>query len=149
MTNRDTLKWAQENLGTEEIAYPTHPVVVACMVMDRYANLEQACSREPGAQYGRALQDDFIPGSGCAVWAGLDVLRHAQSGNLSDALALAESYWENVARNFPQRPQENTLGRSQGAQLQAALQARLQVWGTENDKGSRYRRTPVPQGPSA
>lgn len=138
MTHMQTLQWEEEHVGAA-LVYPTHPVAMACMVMDRFANLEDATSKSETAMYCHALVDDFLPGSGCAVMAGLDVLKLAKAGNLQGAHALAERYWQNVETNFPARQELNAAGRSQGEKLKARLESRLQVWETDKDTPSLYR----------
>ena len=138
MPNIQTLSWEDTHVG-EALANPTHPVAMACMVMDRYESLAHAQAKSKGAGCGNALADDFLPGSGCAVQAGLDVLKLAQAGNLQGAYALAERYWRNVETNFPTREAANAAGRAQGEKLKALLESHLQVWGTERDAPSSYR----------
>ena len=47
MPTMDSYRWENEVLG-EHTQYPGHPLILACMVMDRYPNLEAALEGRPG-----------------------------------------------------------------------------------------------------
>lgn len=138
MSNQHTYLWEQEHLGAPA-AYPTHPLVMACMVVDRYPSLAAACQVDPKSQFTNASRDDFLPGSGDAVHCGLDILRLLQQGQAELAWQHAERYWDVVEQNFPNRPEENPLGREQGERIRERLLKRMAVWETPQDPGSPYR----------
>lgn len=143
MPTMDSYRWEQEVLG-EHAEYPGHPVVLACMVMDRYPSLEVAVRREPGRDFGNALGDNFIPGAGCAVHAALDTLRLAQTAGLEAAYAHAERYWDGWARQQPNNAPRAAHGREQAERLKGSFEERLSTWGTPADPGSPYRVQALP-----
>ena len=83
--------WMQRHLG-ELVVYPGHPLVLACMVMDRYPSLAVASHHDADHPTYAALSDSFIPGSGCAVYAALDFLHYAQTIGLAQAYTHGERY---------------------------------------------------------
>lgn len=138
MSNMDTYRWEKQELG-EPGEYPGHPVVLACMVMDRYQDLATACICEPGHDYYNALRDSFIPGTGCAVRAALDTLRFAQESGLDTAYAHAERYWLGWEQQHPSNVPRATHGREQAAHIKGRFEKHLVLWGTPADPGSPYR----------
>ena len=144
MSNMDTRTWEQELLN-EAVEYPGHPVVLACMVMDRYPDLETAMRREPGREFANALRDSFIPGAGCAVHAALDTLRYALTIGLDAAYAHADRYWASWERQDSANAARAASGRKQGERLKNRFECLLNTWGTENDPGSPFRTRPFSQ----
>ena len=140
MPSSSTYQWAEETLG-EHVQYPGHPVVIACMVMDRYASLAEAMDKPDGQTYGNALADSFLPGSGCAVYAGLELLSAAAKTTLEDGLALATRYWEGYAEqgNSQEHAEKVARGLKQAEHLLPRLRSRFAQWGTDEDLGSVYR----------
>jgi hypothetical protein len=138
MPTADSCRWEQEVLG-EPVQYPGHPVVLACMVMDRYPNLESATRLEPGRQFGNALSDNFIPGAGCAVRAALDTLRYAQTGDLGAAYAHATRYWNGWEAQDPANASGARKGREQHERIKARFEKQLETWGGRADPLSPYR----------
>lgn len=143
MPTMDSYRWERETLG-ECAEYPGHPVILACMVMDRYQNLGVAVRREPGQDFGNALSDSFIPGAGCAVHAALDTLCHAQERGLEAAYAAAERYWQGWERQHPNNVTRAAHGREQCERIKARFEGRLKTWGTPEDPGSPYRVKTLP-----
>lgn len=137
MPTMDSYRWEQEVLG-EHAEYPGHPVILACMVMDRYPDLDAAVRREPGQEFGNALSDNFIPGSGCAVHAALDTLRYAKEIGLEAAYAHAERYWQGWELQHPSNVTRAAHGREQCERIKARFEGRLNAWGTSEDPGSPY-----------
>lgn len=138
MSNRKTYNWEQNLLG-EAIEYPGHPVVLACLVMARYPNLETAMRREPGREFLNALRDIFIPGAGCAVHAALDTLRYARETGLDSAYAHADRYWDGWERQHPTNASRAVSGRKQAERLKDRFESLLKTGGTEKDPGSPFR----------
>lgn len=128
----DRYCWEEEVLG-ERVTYPGHPVVLACMVMHRYPDLETALRREPGKNFSSALADDFIPGSGCAVHAALDTLLSAQTSGLGAAYAHAERYWDGWERQHANNVKDAARGREQAARVKARFEAQVKVWGSQEE----------------
>lgn len=138
MPTMDSYRWEQEVLG-EHAEYPGHPIILACMLMDRYPDLNTAVRREPGREFGNALSDNFIPGAGCAVHAALDTLRHAQEHGLEAAYAHAERYWLGWERQHPDNVPRAAHGREQCERIKTRFEDRQKTWGTSKDPGSLYR----------
>ncbi len=143
MSTMDSYRWGQEVLG-DSVEYPGHPVILACMVMDRYPNLASACAREPGQEFYNALRDGFIPGAGCAVHAALDTLRHAHDRGLEAAYAHAERYWLGWEQQHPNNVPRAAHGREQCERIKAHFESRLKTWDTSEDTGSPYRVQTLP-----
>lgn len=138
MATMDSYNWEKEHLG-EHGVYPNHPIIGACMVMDRYPNLVAALERRPGSEFGHALSDSFIPGAGCAVHAALDTLRFAQTQGLDAAYAHAARYWDGWEEQHEKNKASAEKGRLQADRIKPYFEARLKVWGTAEDPGSKYR----------
>lgn len=138
MPTSDSFHWEKAVLG-ESCEYPGHPLVLSCMVMDRYADLATACSRESGCEFYNALTDSFIPGAGCAVHAALDMLRAAQTHGLPEAYALADRYWQGWEQQNADNGPSAERGRAQALRLQSRFEEKLKTWGTPSDPGSPYR----------
>lgn len=133
-----TDKWEQDELG-ESGEYPGHPVILACMVMDRYPNLESARTVDPGESSNRALRDNFIPGSGCAVNAALNTLERATTEGLESAYKGSEDYWTGWELQSPKNAERAAHGRAQAEKMKAGFESRLKTWGSDKDPGSAYR----------
>lgn len=139
MPTMNSYQWEQERLG-EHAVYPGHPVILACMVMDRYPSLLAARGTDQlSPTFGNALSDSFIPGAGCAVHAALDVLRYAQVVSVEAAYELAESYWHGWERQHPNNVPGAAKGREQCVRIKARFESMLKTWGTPEDPGSPYR----------
>lgn len=138
MATPDSLHWEKEHLG-EHGVYPGHPIIGACMVMDRYPNLGTARERRPNSDSGNALSDSFIPGAGCAVHAALDTLHFAQTQGLEPAYAHAARYWDGWERQNEKNKASAEQGRRQAERIKPYFEARLKVWGGPDDAGSPYR----------
>lgn len=143
MPTTDGYRWEREALG-EHAEYPGHPVILACMVMDRYPDLAAACTREPGQDFYNALRDSFIPGAGCAVHAALDTLRHAQAHGLVAAYTHAERYWQGWEQQHANNVPRAAHGRVQAERLKGRFEEHLTTWGTPSDPGSPYRAQSLP-----
>ena len=124
------MSWEAAHLS-ECVVYPGHPVVLACMVMDRYASLQEALA--PKDQHGTpaALADQLIPGAGCAVYAALDFLSDVKAGRKNRAFQEAERYWRNWESNSGSsyRAQQGAAGRAQAEKLRPYFEDRIKVWG--------------------
>lgn len=138
MPTIDSYRWAQEALG-ENGEYPGHPIVLACMVMDRYPDILAAMRREPGRDFGNALRDSFIPGAGCAVHAALESLRQGREHGPAAAYAHAERYWQGWEEQRTDNASSAARGREQCERIKARFEAQLKTWGTSDDPGSPYR----------
>lgn len=138
MTTMDSYAWHKEHLG-ESGVYPGHPIIGACLVMDRYPDLASALARRPGSDFGNALSDGFIPGAGCAVHAALDTLRFAQTQGLDAAYAHAARYWDGWEAQNEKNKASAEKGRLQAERIKPYFEARLKVWGGPEDAGSPYR----------
>lgn len=138
MPTIDSYRWENEVLG-EHAEYPGHPLILACMVMDRYPNIETALCREQGREFGNALSDNFIPGAGCAVHAALDTLRHAMDVGLEAAYAHADRYWLGWEQQNPKNVPGAAHGRDQAERIKGKFEAQLRSWGSPKDAGSPYR----------
>lgn len=138
MSNSNTYEWEKNVLG-EHGEYPGHPVVLACMIMDRYQDLCTASTREPGQDDNNALRDSFIPGTGCAVYAALHTLCLAKDQGLEAGYAHAERYWAGWEQQNPNNVAGAAHGREQAKRIKVRFEERLRVWGTSHDPGSPYR----------
>lgn len=143
MPTMDSYRWEQDVLG-EHGEYPGHPVILACMVMDRYPDLDAAVRREAGREFGNALSDNFIPGAGCAVHAALDTLRYAQEHGLEAAYAHAERYWTGWEQQHQNNAPRAAHGREQCERIKARFESQLKIWGTSEDPGSPFRIQALP-----
>lgn len=119
---QDRENWCTSHLGTKVPVFPGHPVVLAAMVIDRYATLNDA-----KAHMG-AIRDGFIPGSGCAVWAALDFLDKFHSAGPSAAYKGAEQYWKNWESQQDTNKTAAHLGRLEADKIQPYLEAVLPAW---------------------
>lgn len=138
MPSTDTYAWAEAMLG-EHIQYPGHPLVLACMIMDRYPDFALATEISAGAEFSNAQRDSFLPGTGCAVTAALTTLRLAAEKGESAAIAHAAWYWDGWERQSTANGEKASRGRAQAAKVRPAFLARLKVWGSDQDHGSVYR----------
>lgn len=139
MATRETFEWERAWLENQSVAYPGHPVVLATMVMERYSSLEHATRREGDRDFGNALSDSFIPGSGCAVSCALSVLQLAQAGQREQALELARSYWEGYGKQSPLNAPNVAAGLAQLSLILPRFEALLLSWGSVADPGSPFR----------
>lgn len=114
--------WCQAHLGKRVPTFPGHPVVLACMVMDRYGSLSDAKADSA------ALKDGFIPGSGCAVWAALDLLEACQKLSLEEALKQSEHYWQNWEAQSNANAIAAQDGRAEATHLMPFLQEHVLNW---------------------
>lgn len=132
----DTDNWAEDVFGQGvTIVYPTHPIVGACLIMDRYENWNHAIERAPGSSFGNAMSDNFIPGAGDAVATALDVLKLGQL-DVDAAVNHAREYWDAWERQSPERHRANAAeGRVQADLLLERFALRVKQWGTEDDPG--------------
>lgn len=138
MTTMDSNRWENEVLG-EHAQYPGHPLILACMVMDRYPNLETALRREQGREFSNALSDNFILGAGCAVHAALATLRQAMGHGLEAAYAHANQYWLAWEQQNPKNALGAAHGREQAERIRSRFEVQLNSWGKPEDPGSPYR----------
>lgn len=139
MATRETFEWQNQWLNGEGVAYPGHPVVLATMVMERYESLEHATRLEDGRNFGNALSDSFIPGSGCAVSCALDVLKLAQGGQQAQALERAQRYWDGYAEQSPRNAKNVAEGLAQADLVMPRFEALLAGWTGPQDLGSPFR----------
>lgn len=114
--------WCLAHLGSSAPRYPGHPVVLACMVMDRYASLAHA------TQASNALRDGFIPGAGCAVGAALGFLQLWERGGPQHALSHGAAYWDNWEAQHVNNKEGAALGRAQAEKLLPYLQENVEAW---------------------
>lgn len=124
--------------------YPGHPLVLATMVMDRYASFEHAASNEPGAGYYNAICDSFIPGAGCAVSSTMSVLKIAlgdDPGSVDLAVEEAGRYWDGWERQSPANKDRAAHGRTQAEGIKSAFLLRLAAWKSGVPTPSKYRRS--------
>lgn len=146
MPSTDTYAWAEAMLG-EHIQYPGHPLVLACMIMDRYPDLALATEISAGADFSNAQRDSFLPGTGCAVTAALTTLRLAAEKGEDAAIAHAAWYWDGWERQSTTNGEKASRGRAQATKMCPAFLARLKLWGSDQDQGSLYRVANLVQGP--
>lgn len=83
----------------QEYAYPGHPLVLACFIMDCFADFASASERQMTQAnpdgFSAASRDTRIPGAGCHVGAALDVLRIGSKGGSADEMVkFATEYWD-------------------------------------------------------
>ncbi len=118
--------WEQEHLA-EPVRYPGHPVVLACMVMDRYESFEDAFAAVAQGGVPAALKDPFIPGSGCAVYAALDLLAEARGGRFEYALNHAQAYWHTFESSDASK-EASAAGRAQASKMLPYFESRVKAW---------------------
>jgi len=63
-----------------ECEYPGHTMMVALAIMLNFENYQEA--RSKGNTFTKAAESGAIPGAGCAVWKGLDALKHGIENDL-------------------------------------------------------------------
>jgi hypothetical protein len=121
MPTLETYEWSEEVLG-DRIAYCGHPVVIACMIMDRFENLTHARTSD------RAVKDCFISGAGCAVRAALDAIDIAIKRGHEAAYQYTSSYWDNYARNSGSNQDPVLKGRAQFELLKESFEKKVACW---------------------
>lgn len=139
MPTTDTFNWAREFLGAPTVGFPGPPAVLASRIMMRYACLEDALHVQPGMEYGNALRDSFLPETGCAVHAALEMLRLAKSVGLDAAYAHAERYWANYEQQSPANVAHGQRGRAQATAIVPVFERWLATWGTPQEEMTHYR----------
>lgn len=146
MSTSDTFKWERDVLN-DHAAYPGHPIVIACMIMDRYQDRAHATRVEPGDQFPNASADMFIPGAGCAVATAQTVLKLAQEHGVEHAFALATRYWDGYLEQDKVRNRNDyDRGLLQFERIKERFVEHLAVWGTPSAAASRFR---LPDEPAA
>jgi len=81
-------------LDQNSFVYPGHPVVLAVMIMKKFASWKEASARTKYT-FPAALGSQEIPGAGGAVYSALDVLKRIKLGiSCEDALAEANRVWK-------------------------------------------------------
>ncbi|HCT05874.1 MAG TPA: hypothetical protein DIW86_10975 [Pseudomonas sp.] len=140
MSTADTYRWADSVLG-EHIQFPGHPLVLACMIMDRYPDLASATEVSAGADFSNAQRDSFLPGTGCAITSALATLRLAAERDAGAASAHADRYWDGWEKQSSSNQERAERGRQQAARIHPVFLAKVQAWGTAADQSSSYRTT--------
>lgn len=87
------------NALRQEFVYPGHPLVLACFIMDSFADFaaasEHQVTQDNPHGFSAASRDARIPGAGCHVGAALDVLRIGSKGGSADEMVkFATEYWD-------------------------------------------------------
>lgn len=138
MPTLETYQWEKAVLG-ERIQYPGHPLVIAAMIMDRYSSFEAAGFRKPGADFYNAISDSFIPGSGCAVSAAMEVLKRSLHGQVDLAKQEADRYWNHWEQQSASNRQRAEVGREQARRIEPLFMERLAAWQSGQPGNSPYR----------
>lgn len=141
MATSDSFHWAKKYLGASMTVYPGHSVVLATMVMMRYPDFATASRTEPGKNCPNALQDGFIPGAGCAVYAALRFLEYAQKEGLDAAYDHAERYWKGWENQHASNVEKGLEGRRQAILIQPLFEKCFAAWGTPQEELTVYRLT--------
>lgn len=63
-----------------ECEYPGQTMMVALAIMLSFENYQEA--RSKGNTFTKAAESMTVPGAGCAVWKGLDALKHGIENDL-------------------------------------------------------------------
>jgi hypothetical protein len=131
MATSDTFTWERSVLG-EHIVYPSHPLVLACMIMERYQSFAHAARNDSGDKHGfsNASSDSFIPGAGCAVSSSMRALELGLSGNTDAAIALAHDYIEGYRRQNASNEADSDQAQRQGEKVKERFLSHIKVWGT-------------------
>lgn len=137
MSDSNTYKWEKEVLGTH-VVYPGHPIVLACMIMDRYLNLDKATEMREDEQFQAALSDSFIPGAGCAVYSALNTLDSALKDGAESAYVRANAYWDGFGKQDARNAASAKEGLAQFEQIKARFEHRVALWGTDKMPPSNY-----------
>lgn len=137
--NQDSLNLECALFG-RPATFPTHPLVVAWLVAERYPCLEMAIQRAVPSTYSAALTDGFVSGTGDAVVAGLETLALILQGKIAEGCAHAEQYWSAWASQSTssveaatRKSEEVRIGLQQGAAALIRLMTITPYWGTERD----------------
>lgn len=131
MPTNDTFAWERDVLG-EHIVYPSHPIVLACMIMDRYQNLAHATRNDSQDKYGfpNASSDHFIPGAGCAVRGAMRALEIAATVGSEAAFTQAYDYIENYRKQNVANEADAARAHLQCEKVKDRFVSHLAVWGT-------------------
>jgi hypothetical protein len=150
MPTNQSFEWELSVLGGHS-AYPGHPIVLGCMIMDRYQNLEHANRVEEGEQFPNASADSFIPGAGCAVSTALAVLKLAENEGVGPAYDLAARYWDGYDKQSTKNAGDVAMGLAQFAAIKPRFEEHLAKWGTAHAAPSEFRLVDMPsdQAPRA
>lgn len=130
MGNDSSYEWESELLGEPSI-YPTHPLIVALAVMERFESLDHANEPSDRTQSCKARTDGFVPGAGCAVTCGLNVLSiMSRRGAVAEheAIDVAKSYWDDWEQQSEKNVSDARHGRQQAERVEGVFVERAQQW---------------------
>lgn len=118
-------------ISSTQVVYPGHPLVIAYLIVERYASLREALRGSTGG-YPAALVSARIPGAGGNVHAALDFLERVIDSRLpfEDAVKHANAWW---AACDSQATSDALIvrwrsGQTQADQILDLLQQRLSNW---------------------
>lgn len=124
----------------EHAVYPGHPITLALLVVNNFASLDEAKSRE-GRTFPAALECSHIPGAGGNVYSALDFLHHLKHLSWDDAVKIADDYWFNCDSQgkggypMPGRKHDPKYwikrckeGQAQADRLKKQLQLKVKTW---------------------
>lgn len=126
----DIFNWEMSNLGAP-VVYPGHPVVIACMTMDLFESLEEAAVKREDEKYP-ALLTSPVPGSGCAMWAAIDLLKGFKK-NPDYSLKRAEEYWINWIEQSPNNMVKGEEGKKQAEKMLDTFKRKIETWPDTNE----------------
>lgn len=130
MGAQSSYEWECSVLG-EPSVYPTHPLIVALAVMERFESLEHANEPSDRTQSCKARTDEFIQGAGCAVTCGLQVLKKACEGGdagVREAIGIASAYWDDWEGQNDRNAPDAKHGRAQATRIEPAFKDRVVRW---------------------
>lgn len=118
-------------ISSTQVIYPGHPLVIAYLIVGRYASLRKAL-RGSASGYPSALTSARIPGAGGNVHAALDFLERVIDNRLpfEDAVKHANAWWaccDNQATSGTLSGRWRS-GQKQADQILDLLRQRLALW---------------------
>lgn len=126
--------YERDYLDGEPAVYPGHPVVIAYLIMNRFASLEEATTTEPGATYNRALGSHDIPGAGGEVHMALNLLRKClvQERSSEEVVDEYAAYWHQYKAGGHEKYVE--AGHAQLLKVRDKFLQQIQNWPKEAEK---------------
>jgi hypothetical protein len=107
---------------SEPVVFPGHPLVIALIIMGRYANLAEALD-EAGTGIARVLADPNVPGGAAFIDSAVSLLELGCSGtSIDDLVRHADAFWRDAS------PVNLQQGLQQAKDIETQFRERATVW---------------------
>lgn len=113
--------------GPRGTPYPGHPLVLAFLVMENFASIEEALAIPRGGRARNVFNFSGIPGSITNLDAALAVLKLARETKIGEALDLAGQTWRrSLGETF--HAEDGRIGQEHAVLVHPEFEKKVKTW---------------------